>query len=171
MQTIIRAEHPDDEAEIDRVEASAFPTRAEADLVRALRRSDARPIISLVAEVEARIVGHILFTPVIVESRPTWTALGLGPVAVEPAFQRRGIGAALVRAGLDTCREVGEHIVFVLGHPLYYPRFGFAPAHPFGIFWEHRREAFDAFMLVELTRGALRGRCGIVRYLPEFAEV
>src|SRR5688572_8724704 len=99
----IRPERSDDADAVDRIEASAFPTRAEADLVRALRDAKPTPLISLVAEVDERVVGHILFTPVTVQCQTPWTALALGPVAVEPAWQRRGVGSRLVRAGLDAC--------------------------------------------------------------------
>jgi putative acetyltransferase len=168
---IIRSERPADDDAIDRVESAAFPTRDEADLVRALRRPGARPFISLVAEVDARIVGHILFTPVTVASKgETWAAMGLGPMAVEPAEQRRGVGSRLVRAGLDACRAIGGRVVVVLGHPSYYPRFGFARADRLGLFWEHLREPNDAFMVAELTPGALARRTGVVRYRREFGS-
>ena len=171
LHPTIRPERPDDADAIDRVEAAAFPTRAEADLVPAVRASGASPCISLVAELDGRVVGHALFTPVTVTSDQPWSAMALGPVAVEPAHQRRGIGSALIRAGLEACRTLNENVVFVLGHPEYYPRFGFVPAHRFGIRWELLAEPSDAFMLVELSPGALAGRQGVVRYLPAFSAV
>ena len=164
----VRPERPTDADAIDRVASAAFPTRAEANLLRAVRQSGVSPCVSLVAEIDGRIVGHALFTPVSVRSDSPWSAMALGPVAVEPAQQRRGVGSALIRAGLKACRALGEHVVFVLGHPEYYPRFRFVPAHQFGIRWEHLDEPSDAFMLIELSPGALAGRCGVVRYLPAF---
>ena len=107
----------------------------------------------------------------------SWTALGLGPMAVEPAVQRRGIGSRLVRAGFDACRAIGEPVVFVLGHPRYYPRFGFARAdrRPAAQYKQRlggaRRPPNDAFMVAELLPGARAGREGVVRYRVEFDSV
>ena len=170
-QIDIRRERPDDVDEIDRVESSAFPTRAEADLVRAIRASGASPYVSLVAEIDRRVVGHALVSPVSVTSDAPWAAMALGPIAVEPPQQRRGVGSALVRAGLTACWELHHGVVFVLGHPGYYARFGFAPAHRFQVRWEHLDGPSDAFMLIELSPGALAGRRGIVGYLPQFSEL
>ena len=166
----IRPERADDADAVDHVEASAFPTRAEADLARTLRNAKPTPLISLVAEVDARVVGHVLFTPVIVESEAPWTAMGLGPVAVEPAFQRRGIGSRLVRAGLDACRAAHKYVVFVVGHPEYYPRFGFAPASRRGLRWD-RPVPDEVFMVTELRPGAIPAGGGVVKYRPEFGSV
>jgi putative acetyltransferase len=80
-----------------------------------------------VAEDDGAIVGHILFTPVVVEGRPA-LGMGLAPLAVLPGRQRQGIGSQLVRRGLDSLRERGCPFVVVVGHPEYYPRFGFEPA-------------------------------------------
>jgi putative acetyltransferase len=145
----IRAETDADHAAIHAVNAAAFPTAAEADLVDALRQQ-ARPLISLVAEQDGVIVGHILFSPVTLDSQPDLRIMGLAPMAVAPEHQRSGIGSALVRAGLEQCRQLGYQAVVVLGHPEYYPRFGFVPSVRF-----HR---------VPWT--ASRGRLGITRRLP-----
>jgi putative acetyltransferase len=90
-------------------------------------------------------------------------------MAVLPAHQRQGVGSLLVRAGLEACRAAGHGCVVVLGHPAYYPRFGFAPASRHGVAWEHPVPD-EAFMLLELRPGALGGRGGIVRYQPEFGR-
>jgi putative acetyltransferase len=91
-------------------------------------------------------------------------------MAVRSAWQRRGIGSRLVRAGLEECRRAGHgSVVVVLGHPEYYPRFGFVPASRHGVTWEHPAPA-EAFMLLELRPGALGGRGGVVRYAPEFGS-
>jgi putative acetyltransferase len=166
----IRPERDEDRAGVHEVNRAAFPTSVEADLVDALRGA-ARPWISLLAEIGGRIVGHILFTPVrVLGEEGERAALGLAPMAVHPDFQNRGIGSRLVRAGLEACRAQGQPVVFVLGHPNYYPRFGFQPAAPRGL--HYKGPEFDPyFMVVELEPGALEGWAGSVEYRPEFEEV
>lgn len=166
----IREEREGDRAAIHEVNRRAFPTPAEADLVDALRGA-AQPWISLVAEIEDQIVGHILFTPVrVVGEGGERAALGLAPMAVLPDFQNRGIGSRLVRAGLEACRAQGHPVVFVLGHPAYYPRFGFQPAAPRGLCF--KGPEFDPyFMVAELEPGALGGWAGRVEYRREFEGV
>lgn len=164
----IRAERPIDVAAIHAVNAAAFPTADEADLVDALRAA-ADPYLSLVAEVDGKVVGHILFTPVTHADHPKLKLMGLAPMAVHPDHQRTGIGSALVRAGLEACRDLGMLGVVVLGHPDYYPRFGFRPAGTtFGI-----SSAYDVpdevFLALELVEGALTGCSGCVAYHPAFS--
>lgn len=148
---------------------AAFPTPEEADLVEVVRAAGGMRV-ELVAAL-GDLVGTVAFTPVRVTgpSGP-WMALGLGPLAVAPPFQRQGIGAALVREGLSRCRGQGEAVVFVLGDPGYYARFGFGPAAERGLSWTRPTEA-GAFQVVELEPGALAGRGGVVRYLPAFEGV
>lgn len=170
MNVLIREERPEDRPAVYKVNRSAFPTPAEADLVDALRPL-ADPLISLVAVVDGRVVGHILFTPVrVVGEGSEGTALGLAPMAVLPEFQSQGIGSRLVHAGLDACRKLGHPVVFVLGHPDYYPRFGFEPAAPRG--FHYRDPNFDPYFFVaELTPGGLDGLSGRVEYLPPIERV
>ena len=161
---IIRSERPADQAAIHAVHAAAFPTTAEARLVDALRTAR-RLRISLVAVVDDAIVGHVAFSPVHVPGATD--GLGLAPLAVVPADQRRGIGAELVREGLAACEHVGCGFVVVLGDPSYYGRFGFKPASIFGL-----RDAYGggaAFQAMELRAGAIPTAGGTVRYAPEFA--
>lgn len=170
MTASIRPEQPEDHQDIHHVNRQAFGRDEEADLVDAVRRAGAA-ILSLVAVSDGRVVGHILFSPVCIESpEATHPAVGLGPVAVLPDFQRQGIGSLLIRAGLDACREAGHGIVVVLGHSDYYPRFGFRPASHYGIRWEHDVPD-EAFMVVELRDDALAGVGGIARYHPAFEGV
>jgi putative acetyltransferase len=167
----VRGEQPQDREAIFRVNREAFGRETEARLVDALPRSEAFfPELSLVAVDEGGVVGHILFTRIQIKtaSGPV-PALALAPMAVLPGLQRQGIGSALVQRGLEECRRRGEKLVVVLGHPEYYPRFGFVPAGPHGI-----RAPFppppEAFMVLELDPGALEGVSGEVAYPPEFAE-
>jgi putative acetyltransferase len=165
----IRAERADDIGAIHAVNRAAFETRVEADLVDALRQH-ARPIISLVAEHAGSIVGHILFSPVTLLGHEPLSIMGLAPMAVLPAEQRRGVGSALVQAGLDRCRQLPCGAVVVLGHPAYYPRFGFSPASRFGVTCEYDVPD-EVFMAMELEPGFLRDKPGTIRYHPAFATV
>jgi putative acetyltransferase len=166
----IRPEQLEDIAAIRRVNERAFNRAAETDLVDRLREHG-KVTLSLVAAREAQIVGHILFSPVVIEStQQSIAAVGLAPMAVLPELQNQGIGSQLVKAGLDDCRRLGHQIVVVLGHPDYYPRFGFVPASRHGI-----RSEYDVpdevFMAMELQQGALTDCAGTVKYQPEFNDV
>jgi len=116
-------------------------------------------------------VGHILFSPVTVESETTsFVAAGLGPMAVLPREQGRGVGSDMVRAGLRECLRIGHDAVVVLGNPTFYSRFGFETARPKGLRYESPVPD-ELFMVVELVPGALAGRGGVVHYRPEFGDV
>lgn len=167
---IIRTENDRDHLAIYAITAAAFDGTEEAELIDRLRDT-ADPFISLVAEIDGRVVGHILFTPVsITGPEHTSAGMGLAPMAVAPGLQRRGIGSALVESGLEVCREGGHQLAVVLGHPEYYPRFGFERASTHGIRWEIEVPE-EAFMVLELSPGALEGRTGVVRYHPEFGKL
>jgi len=129
------------------------------------------PIVSLVAVVDEQVVGHILFTPIRVGQSPAVsTAMSLAPLAVLPAFQRTGVGDALVRAGLAECARLGQPVVVVVGHPEYYPRFGFRPARAAGL--EAPFEVRDAaFMVWEGSPGALVGIRGMIEYPAAFNDL
>jgi putative acetyltransferase len=168
--TVVRPERADDAPAIRRVHEEAFGRAAEADLADALRRHGTATL-SLVAVRGGRVVGHLLFSPVRIESGHESTAgLGLGPMAVLPAHQRKGIGSLLVRGGLAECRGAGHGCVVVLGHPAYYPRFGFVPASRHGLAWEHPAPD-EAFMVLALRDGGIAAGGGLVRYPAEFGQV
>ena len=136
----ISQESPDDESAVEAVHAAAFPSEDEAELVAALRQTDAfDPSLSLVARDDGHdaspdddgdVVGHVLCSRVRVETDPSIRALTLAPVAVHPDVQGQGIGSSLVRTALDTAAEAGFDLVFLHGDPAFYSRFGF---HPGGI--------------------------------------
>jgi putative acetyltransferase len=164
----IRRETSNDVPKIRIINMTAFGSRTEADIVDVLRSNGPRAI-SLVAAEDATLLGHIMFSPVDVPEAPDLQAMALGPMAVTPERQRTGVGSALVRAGLEECRRAGAAAVFVVGHPSYYPRFGFAMASTLGFRCEFD-VADDAFMVSELAPGALLGRSGVVHFHKAFGN-
>ena len=162
----IRTEELRDRRAVRALHESAFGGSVEADLVEALHRA-AAALVALVAELDREVVGHILFSPVALEPATARHLAGLGPMAVAPHVQRRGIGSLLVREGLKRCAAASVDAVVVLGHAEYYPRFGFRPAHQLGL-----RCDFDAppevFMALELEPGSLSDVSGLVRYHDAF---
>jgi putative acetyltransferase len=163
---VLREERPDDAAAVRRVHEEAFGTTEEADLAEMLSDSD-QALLSFVALDDAGVIGHILFSPVTVGDADDLWAMGLGPMAVAPQHQQRGVGSALVRHGLEACRAAGYDAVVVLGWPTFYQRFDFVSASTFGLTCEFDSPD-EAFMAIELRPGALRGRGGLVRYASEF---
>ena len=166
---LIRMEEPDDHAAVRTVNTSAFESVAEANLVDALRK-EADPIVSMVAIDDKSIVGHIMFSPVTLSEHPQLNIMGLAPMAIQPSRQRKGVGSALVRAGLNECKQLRCGAVVVLGHPEYYPRFGFVPSRHFEIGCEYQVPE-DVFMVLELQPGFLQGARGIIKYHPAFSNV
>ena len=166
---VIREERPADAPGVRRLHESAFGQPGEADLVDTLRASCSN-VLSLVALDGDKVVGHVLFSPVTV-SGTTVAGMGLAPVAVLPGWQGRGIGSRLVRRGLAALRERGCPFVVVLGHPEYYPRFGFVPASARGLLSQWEGVPDGAFFVLVLDEGVMRGARGVVRYRPEFDAV
>ena len=168
MNITIRAERPEDRADIRRVNEAAFGRQEEAQIVDMLRDS-CSDLLSLVAIAEERIVGHILFSPVTIEGVELHPeGMGLAPMAVLPAYQGRGVGSRLVRAGLERLQEASIPFVVVLGHPNYYPRFGFLPAFRYGVHCQWAGVPDPAFMILVFEETALRGVSGIACYRDEF---
>jgi putative acetyltransferase len=167
IDVAIRPEHSGDLIAVRQVNERAFGRPAEADLVDALRGSDGS--ISLVATTVGRVIGHIMFTPVTLDEAADVCVAGLAPMAVLPEHQRAGVGAHLIRAGLAACREQDYAAVVVVGHPEYYPRFGFVPANGYGLQCEFPVPP-EAFMVTVLNAQVLPRLTGIVRYRAEFAE-
>jgi putative acetyltransferase len=155
-----------DVAAIHVLHAASFPTDAEARLVSLLRAAGHLPV-SLVAEVDGAVVGHVAFSPVMAVTGAV--GAGLAPVAVSGPHRRQGIAARLIEDGLAACRSTGFGWAVVMGEPAYYSRFGFRPASEFGLADEYG--GGPAFQAVELVPGALPSGAGLVRYAPEFTSL
>ncbi len=174
MKVIIRQEHVSDHASVREVNRLSFNQENEAKLVESLRNNGLVfiPELSLVAEVNGKIVGYILFTRIeIVETDVGATiALALAPVAVVPSFQGQGIGGQLIETGLEKASSLGFGSVVVLGHENYYPRFRFVPASKWKIKCPYDVPD-EVFMAKELVAGALENVSGTVKYPEEFDAV
>lgn len=170
MNIEIRQESPADREAVYNLNKDAFGQETEARLVEALRAGNAYiPELSLVAMVEGKVVGHILFSRIKIrgDKGAEWDSLALAPMAVQPSLQHKGIGSQLVRQGLAAAHRLGHRSVIVLGHEHFYPRFGFEPARKWNI-----RAPFDVpeavFMATELVKGGLTGVSGVVEYHKVF---
>jgi putative acetyltransferase len=168
----IRPEIPADIPAIFEVNFQAFAHYDEAQLVDALRNAKVfNPELSLVAVHGDRIIGHIMFPPITIESSNTITpAIALAPLVVHPDYQCLGVGAALIEEGLRECHRLGHRIVIVVGHPGYYPRYGFMSARAHGIVAPFA-VADDVFMVLALVPGALDGIAGTVKYPAAFDAI
>lgn len=166
----VRVEKSEDIEAIRRVNIAAFGRESEANLVDQLR--GIASTFSFVAIESEQIVGHIFFSPVVIEGEfaNNLAILGLAPVAVLPDYQRQGIGSLLIPYGLEKCAQLGFKAVFVLGSPEYYGRFGFTPAKEKELRCEYKVPD-EAFMVLELESGALEGCVGMVKYRSEFNKL
>jgi putative acetyltransferase len=167
--SLIRREQPQDVTEIRRVNVRAFGRDQEASVVDKLRK-DCNSILSLVAFTDGKVVGHILFSPVVVEGKHgRLVGTGLAPLAVLPEYQRKGIGTQLMKMGISRIKEGGCPYIIVIGEPEYYTRFGFEQAGRFGISCEWN-VPYETFMILILDRKAVNGITGVARYRQELAE-
>ena len=166
----IRPEQPDDIAAIRAINEAAFGEPTEATIVDSLRNA-CPDAVSLVAVEDDRILGHIFFSPVFAAGEHgVIQGMGLAPMAVLPERQRQGIGSMLVHAGIDATREQNCPFIIVLGHPEYYPRFGFVPASRHGLSCQWDGVPDEAFMVLILDEAAMAGVSGTARYRDEFDQ-
>ncbi len=171
LEIKIRLETEDDFQQIREVLRLAFKRPNESVLMEKLRRNKAYlPELSLVAESDNRVIGHILFLPIdIVSENKRCETLMLAPLSVHPDFQNQGVGSKLVTEGLSAARKFGFHSVLVVGHPTYYPRFGFERASKWGIQVDSTVPD-EAFMAIELAPNALLECRGRVTFPQEFYD-
>ena len=165
----IRPEKSEDLPLVNSLIIETFKRDTEARLVDRLRRASA-DYLSLVADDIGTIVGHIMFTPATITNDRTVTGMGLAPMAVIPSYQHQGIGKLLVREGLRILQETGCPFVIVLGHPDYYPRFGFQPASRYNIRSQWDDVPDEAFMILIMDDKAMRNISGVARFRDEFND-
>lgn len=168
---VIAEEAPQDVEGIRQVNLAAFKGDYEAEVVDRLRLNCSE-ILSLVAKEGEQVVGHILFSPAHIVQNQGWTikGMGLAPLALCPDEQGRGIGSALCQEGMQRMAQAGYPFVIVLGHPGYYPRFGFTTASAYGISSAFENVPDEAFMICVLDQQGMQGVKGVAHYRPEFEE-
>jgi putative acetyltransferase len=162
----VREERPGDVDAIRDLNQRAFGQNQEADIVDALR-SNGGALLSLVATVNGQVLGHIMYSPISVGGL---RGAALGPMAVLPELQRQGIGGKLVEAGNRRIEQGGCPFIIVVGHPEFYPRFGFKPARARGITCEWDLPD-DVFMVLVLDEAEMEGVSGLAKYRNEFSSV
>ena len=172
MKIIIRQELKEDLARIKEINDQAFEQEDEGRLINKLRQKDQFiPELSLIAEVDQNLVGHILFYPVkIISEDQKHITLSLGPMSALPEYQKKGIGSKLINEGLKRAKDLGFRSVIVVGNPEYYPKFGFTKASNWSI-----KVPFEVpdevFMALEIVKGELQDKPGIIDYPKEFLEI
>ena len=167
MLVEIREERPDDIAAVRKVNRRAFEEEQESNIIDALRTNGAA-LLSLVAIMHDRVIGHIIYSPVTVGDAVNGAALG--PMAVLPGHQRQGIGTRLIETGNRNIKDAGYPFIIVVGHAEYYPRFGFRPASRYRIKCEWDVPD-DVLMLLMLDAAKMKGICGLAKYRAEFSIV
>ena len=166
----IRKENPDDYDDVRAINDLAFGQSIEGEIVKSIRDA-CDEIVSLVALNDGEIVGHILFSPVLVRNDgKEIKAMGLGPMAVLPKFQKQGIGTLLVNEGIKIIKNSKYHFIVVLGHPDYYPRFGFEKASKYELVPQWDGIPDEAFMVLFLDTSAINLFSGVVQYRDEFSS-
>ncbi|MEM1059913.1 MAG: N-acetyltransferase [Verrucomicrobiota bacterium] len=171
--TTIRTEEPRDAAAIRALNEKVFGRRDEADLIERLRE-DCPGLLSMVAEQEGKLVGHVLFSPVVLETpgeKDDLLGMGLAPLAVNSRRRGEGIGRKLVENALLVLQVRGCNFVVVLGDPDYYGRFGFEPAENHGITCQWKGVPEGAFQIILLNTSVLGNSRGRARYRREFSEL
>ncbi len=164
---LVRSELPGDRVDVRAVHTAAFGRSAEADLVDSLRATEGwLPALSLVAEQDGGVVGHVLFSDVVLAGRPV---LSLAPLGVLPDHQRTGVGSALVRTGLAIAERTDRGLVVVLGNPAYYARFGFLAGGAHGVLDPF--QAPEGYFQLRRLPGYKPGLIGEVIYPPVFASL
>lgn len=170
MQIIIREECADDVEAIREVNEKAFGQSEESQIIETLRLN-AGVLLSLVATLKDKVIGHILYSPVSISTNGgEIIGAGLGPMAVLPEYQHQGIGSKLIENGNKILQESGFPFIVVLGHPEYYPRFGFKPASTYAIKCEWDVPD-DVFMILVNDQSTLEGVSGLAKYRQEFSNV
>jgi len=168
MDILIRKEEEKDYKNIFNVNKLAFDQEEESNLVDKIRNSkNFIPDLSIVAELNNRLIGHILFSKIEILGSSVFNTLALAPMAVIPEFQRQGVGSELIKKGMKKAKELGFDSIIVLGHKDYYPKFGFKEASRWKIKCPYKVPQ-EAFMAIELTEKALEGKAGTVKYPDEF---
>lgn len=173
-QVTLRQEEQTDFSQVFDLNCTAFGREDEAKLVEALRKNETAfvPELSIVAMIDKKVIGHILFTIINIkdESGNLYESLALGPMAVEPKVQKNGIGGQLIHKGFEVATDLGFKSIIVLGHEHYYPKFGFEPAEKWDI-----KAPFEVpsnvFMAIELVPNALKNITGTAIYPKEFKTV
>lgn len=168
----IRPEKNEDILAIRRINEQAFKQQGEANIVDELRQYCTEKIALVACEGEL-VIGYILFTPVVIktDNKSEIKGMGLAPLAVLPEFQNQGIGSELVKTGLTAMREMKTPFVVVLGHPQYYPRFGFVPSSDYGIISEYANIPEDVFMIYVINKNCLENIKGVAHYREEWSKL
>jgi putative acetyltransferase len=167
---IIRLENSEDINDIHVLNELAFGQPQEANIVDKLR-NNCEGLLSLVAIENEKIVGHILFSPAVIEGQHgIIKGMGLAPMAVLPEMQRQGIGTQLVKTGIENLKKTQCPFIVVLGHPEYYPRFGFERASLYGIKCQWEGIPDEVFMILWLDKSATPPVSGLAKYREEFNE-
>ncbi|BFT72175.1 GNAT family N-acetyltransferase [Paenibacillus sp. P36] len=167
----IRSEEMKDHQAVYQLNVEAFGHREdEAQLVERIRASEGFiPELSIVAEMNHQIVGHILLSKAhVVDEDKEHEVIALAPIAVKPDFQKQGVGAQLILEGIRKTKDLGYGAIFLIGHPSYYPKFGFVPARTFGFELKQFQVPDEVFMVCEIIEGYLKDWSGELRYPDSF---